>query len=509
MALNHGHFLEMILLLSKFDVSLQEHVSACMKKSKSLKETVAKGRGSLITLLSNTSVNKVIDIISHLIKENISREVREARMFSVQIDTTQDVTSTDQCAVVLRYVTDMVHEKLIGVVSCESSTGEYFVQLLKETLAKVDIDIRNCVGNFTDGTANMQGQYKGFSTLLSSESPNQVHIWCYAHVLNLVLGDTTGVVIESASIFSIVNDVAVFIKDSYKRMNMWEKVSDDRRHRRLSPIGETRWWAKDQALSKIFGCFGNPDNALFVDLILTLKRIVEDMSMKAHVRARAKGYIESLLKHETVLTAEIFLRIFEITSPLSRYLQTSNMDLITAHRLVMGAIDSLKTCTRDMDGVTKAANVFAEWANKKLEESGSKDMVQVDLPEIKIRKRKTMPGEVAEEWHELSAEDQYRVKVHNIILDTVTESIQIRFSANGALYDDFACLDPRNFGTLRERGLPSESLQQLSKCLLRFDDRATPGQLKDELCSLASHWERLKLPHLESYTVWTAEETEN
>lgn len=84
-----------------------------------------------------------------------------------------------------------------------------------------------------------------------------------------------------------MNDVAVFIKDSYKRMSMWEKVSDDRRHRRLSPIGETRWWAKDQALSKIFCCFGNSDNALFVDLIITLNRIVEDMSIKAHVRARA------------------------------------------------------------------------------------------------------------------------------------------------------------------------------------------------------------------------------
>ena len=185
------------------------------------------------------------------------------------------------------------------------------------------------------------------------------------------------------------------------------------------------------------------------------------------------------------------------------------MDLITAHRLVMGALDRLKTCTRDMEGVKKAANVFAEWANKKLEESECKEVVQADLPEKKIRKRKTMPGEGAEEQQEWTAEDQYRVKVHNVILDTVTESIQTRFAANGALYDDFACLDPRNFGAVKERGLPSESLQQLSKCLLRFDDRATSGRLKAELCSLASHWERLRLPHLESYTVWTAEETEN
>ena len=75
--------------------------------------------------------------------------------------------------------------------------------------------------------------------------------------------------------------------------------------------------------------------------------------MKPPVRAKAKGYFESFLKHETILTAQIFLRIFEITSPLSNYLQTSGIDLITAHRLVMGVQDSLKKCTRDMDAVAK------------------------------------------------------------------------------------------------------------------------------------------------------------
>lgn len=190
----------MTILLSKFDVSLTEHVNECAQERKSLHMTGVKGRGSFVPLLSKTSVNKVVDVISLLIKESVSREVRQAGMFSLQIDITQDVTSTDQCAVILRYVTDVVHEKLIGVVECESSTGEYFVELLKKTLPQVDIELRNCVGNSTDGATNMQGQYKGFSALLSPESPNQVPIWCYAHVLNLVLGDTTSAAIESASL---------------------------------------------------------------------------------------------------------------------------------------------------------------------------------------------------------------------------------------------------------------------------------------------------------------------
>lgn len=93
----------------------------------------------------------------------------------------------------LRYVT----ERLIAVVDCESSTGQNFVELLKKMLLDLNIDIGTCVGNSTDGVANIQGQFRGLSTLLSEHSPNQVHIWCYSHLLNLVLADTTGSIVES------------------------------------------------------------------------------------------------------------------------------------------------------------------------------------------------------------------------------------------------------------------------------------------------------------------------
>lgn len=118
----------------------------------------------------------------------------------------------------------------------------------------------NCTGNSTNGVANMQGQYDGFSSLLSSHSPNQVHVWCYAHVLNLVMGDTTRVVIESASLFSLLNYLAVFIRESYQRMNVW----DWRKHWRNMLVGQ------GSALKKVFAFFGNPQNALFLDVVLTL-----------------------------------------------------------------------------------------------------------------------------------------------------------------------------------------------------------------------------------------------
>ncbi len=431
---NIGNILELILLLSRYDICLQQHVNTCIENSKKQHETGAKGRGSLVTLLSKDTFDKVVDVISQLIKATIAEEVRQAGMFSVQIDTTQDISSKDQCSIILRYVTDVFHERLIAMVECESSTGQHFAELLKKVLQELNINIGTCVGNSTDGAANMQRQYQGFSTFLSEQSPSQIHIWCYAHLLNLVLADTTGSVVESASLFSLLNDIAVLLRESYKRMQKWEEMSQDKHHRRLCPIGPTRWWAKDQALSKVFGCFGNPQGALFLEVLMTLHTIVDDRTQQPTVRAKAKGFIEGLLRYETVLTAQTFLCIFEQTSPLSKYLQTRGMDIIAAQRLVEGTEEGLRECARDFEGVKCAADEFVKRANEKLqEEEECEPVVQTALPERRFGKKKGMPGELAEDEQLASADTDFKVKVHNVIVDTVADSIHRRCSARFCL----------------------------------------------------------------------------
>ncbi|XP_064077653.1 uncharacterized protein LOC135195320 [Macrobrachium nipponense] len=326
-------------------------------------------------------------------------------MFSVQIDTIQDITSQDQCAVVLRYVTDVIHERLVAVVNCERTTGEYFVQILKNVLEKLELDVSNSSGKATNGASNMQGHYKGFSAFLSSHSPNQVHVWCYAHVLNLVLAETTGAVIASASLFNLLNDIAVFIREPDKRMIIWVNLNKTSRHQRLSPIGETRWWAKDNALKKLFGNFGKPDNARYTDVLLTLATIQEHETMEADVRSKVKAYIESLLKYETILTAQIFLRIFEPTTPLSKYLQTNRMIILSAYRMVVTTEESLDKINRDFGGI--------KVANEQLEDEENADLeleVQAELPLKRVRKRKTMPGEKAYDERLNDAERAYEVE---------------------------------------------------------------------------------------------------
>ena len=60
-------------------------------------------------------------------------------------------------------------------------------------------------------------------------------------------------------------------------------------------------------------------------------------------------------------------------------------------------------------------------------------------------------------------------------------------------------MDPRNFQEIRTKGLPNTAMKDLSKCLLKFDVRATVENLQAELTNLATQWEKFKMSTLNGY----------
>lgn len=130
--------------------------------------------------------------------------------------------------------------------------------------------------------------------------------------------------------FDLLSDTVVFIRESHQRVNLWGKDSNDKRHKCIAPIGETQWWAKHNALKKIFGSLGKPEKGLYINALSTLTVIQEQTTVKGNVRTKARGYKEGLLRYETILTVQLFLRILEQTSPLSKYLQSGEMDILSA-----------------------------------------------------------------------------------------------------------------------------------------------------------------------------------
>ncbi|KAL4082843.1 hypothetical protein QTP88_029499 [Uroleucon formosanum] len=155
-ASDHGNFFEMILLVGKYDRVLKAHLDKAIKNSTKSHDSGYK-QGGHISFLSKTTVNYIIEIISEIIK-SISEEIIKAGMYSVQLDTTQDVSVIDQCSVIIRYVNGTsVKERLVGMIKCKSSKGIAFVDLVLQVFHNLNIKANNCVGNVTDGAVNIMG----------------------------------------------------------------------------------------------------------------------------------------------------------------------------------------------------------------------------------------------------------------------------------------------------------------------------------------------------------------
>ncbi|KAL4096836.1 hypothetical protein QTP88_021719 [Uroleucon formosanum] len=227
-------------------------------------------------------------------------------------------------------------------------------------------------------------------------------------------------------------------------MDIWlEKCSN----KRLGTIGQTRWWAKDIALSKIFGHFNEQENSLYIELITTLEEIYTYSNIKSDIRYKSKGLLESLCKYETILTAQTFLRIFKYITHLSKYLQTRGLDLLQAHRMKI---------------------VFQKFVNVK----------------------KSLFSYESEDEQSINLIYNYECNVYNSMIDTIINSLETRFEKHGQLCADFSCLDPQNFKEI-SRQIPPNSLEKVFSIIKKCNNDITLQSLQQELQNFALKWETL------------------
>jgi len=98
-------------------------------------------------------------------------------------------------------------------------------ELLKECFSQNNINFKNIIRSSFDGAANMQGEFNGLRAFIKQENQNSVYIWCYAHILNLCVGDTCEN-LAAKNVFDLLNRLATFFSDSYKKMGVWQEIQE-------------------------------------------------------------------------------------------------------------------------------------------------------------------------------------------------------------------------------------------------------------------------------------------
>ncbi|KAF0706501.1 Uncharacterized protein FWK35_00034615, partial [Aphis craccivora] len=275
-------------------------------KKQQLENNFKTGRRIRITFLSKNTVNKLILLMSSKVKETISTQLSSVKHFSLEIDSTQDVAVIDQLCICLRYVFNgKAEERVLALIPLDSGTGVHQFTKIKEVLVNNNIDIQHLISVSFDGAANMSGHYNGVRAFIQEEIPQTMPQ-------------------NAAS------------NRSYKRTNLWKGLLSNKigpeRLRKLQKVGDTCWNSKDAALQAIFHGFYEHHNKRdrFAILLEVLHTLGYDTSTDSDTRSEARDLLVKWCSFETIMTVWIFLNIFCITTPISKYLQSKGLNYLSA-----------------------------------------------------------------------------------------------------------------------------------------------------------------------------------
>lgn len=443
-SLNRGNFLELLSVLSNNHAGLKNHLEQINMSTKRQR----------VSFISNRSQNKLLNIMSESIRSQILKDVKDAGIFAVIIDTTTDIANYEQLTFVLRYVNNSgsIEERLVALETAADGTGQGLFKKFCSITEKYNLNWRqNLCAQSYDGAASMQGIYSGLRTLIQKENPNAIYVWCFAHLLNLVVVDTCDCCEVTKHFFGEIQALVSFFRARKRTATFIEcqqQLYSGERTRRLKCFSDTRWTSHGRVITVLFERFGA--------ILETLKRLVNDNDRVTSSGAKS---LLTVITFEFILTMILSKNIFAITTPLSNYLQSKSIDFIQALNMIDASKEKLTSmrCDAEFELIVNEAKHFAEKHN----------MSELSFKETRPRKKKRMPGENMFDEVSVSACDRYRTNTYFKVLDQIISSINSRFSGAREILKDLSLLSPERLMNMTKdnKSIPEDSFHNVSNWL--------------------------------------------
>jgi len=455
-SLNTGNFLELLKLLSNYHPVLNTYLDKIKNIS----------TANRLTFMSNKSQNKILKILGDLVRSTILKNIKQAGIFAVIIDTTTDVSNLEQFSFILRFINEkgVTEERLVALETVDDSTGQGLFKCFKKITEEYAINWREhlCAQSY-DGAACMQGVYSGLRSLIQIENPKAIYIWCFAHQLNLVVIDTCDCCEDTRNFFGEVQSLVTYLR-ARKRTSTFVKIQKElypkERVLRLRNFSDTRWTSHGRVIDVIY--------TKFKALLQTLYELKN--STDRTTASMAKSLLNTIETFEFVLSMILLKKIFNITTPLSNYLQSKSLDFIQALKLVDLCKDKLNSLRSEKEYISifQEAKSYANIYN----------LPNNDFKPVRARKRKKMADENVQDEVSDSSFERYRINTFFKVIDQIIRSIESRFSDAREILKDLALLSPeRLMQVSKEKDyLPEDSFKYIANWVKGIDAK----KLKNE-----------------------------
>jgi len=150
------------------------------------------------------------------VKEAIINEVKSRKYYSIVVDSTPNITHSDQLAFIIRYVSDkgVPTERFLEFIPKVGHKSLEIAETVIMTIDNLKLNISDCRGQSYDTAKNMSGCYNGLQARIKNINPLAFYIPCAAHSLDLVGSYAVECCNEAAKFFGLMKNIYVFFSST-------------------------------------------------------------------------------------------------------------------------------------------------------------------------------------------------------------------------------------------------------------------------------------------------------
>ncbi|XP_050064321.1 zinc finger MYM-type protein 1-like [Aphis gossypii] len=425
---NNVNFLMAIELIAEFDVVLSEHI----------KKYGNPGKGNT-SYLSFHTYEQFILLMAEDVVNNIIQEVNKARYFSISIDSTPEISHTDQLSFIIRYVNEHGQpvERFLCFINNIGHKSQEMMEAVIHIFKKYNLNTNYLRGQSYDNASNMSGIYTGLQARIKSINSLADFVPCSAHSLNLVGKNAASCCHDANEFFRLLQNLYSFSTITTRR---WKILNVS-----LKSLSETRWSARDDACKSL--------NKNWCLVLRALTTISEDKSVNVSTCCEAKGILKSIKTLKTSFMSIFWGDILERFNSCSKKLQSIQIDL----GIVVEIYQSLIGFVHDI----RCDDMFNDYKARAIEKCG---ISSLNTKPNRKKKRKRFFDEGNSEENVIEDEfENFKVNTYFMILDQIKSDLEKRKIAYDNLTSKYNFFYHMSELTPAEVKKNSDSLQNIYK----------------------------------------------
>ncbi|CAH2225847.1 52 kDa repressor of the inhibitor of the kinase [Pelobates cultripes] len=323
---------------------------------------------------SQKQQKQMMEICESCIREEVLREVRDARFFSILTDDAVLFASGEHLPVFVRFVDDAnnLREEFLGFLSCEAEAELFAANFLTTITEKWGLSMEYCRGQTYITSGGVSTKMKCVASQLLEKYPQAIYTLASSCALNIWLAKSTPVTGVSVVLGTLEDLYLFFKKNPILQEELDYTISvlfleNEEKGAELKEVVRSEWISRHDTFEIMV--------SLLESFILCLDKIDCDASFRCNAGIISHAFVLSsaLSDFDFIVTIVILKNALSFTRAFGKNLQGQTSD-------VFAAANSLTAVLHTLNEVMENIEVYHEFWFEEATNLATKLDISIKLP---------------------------------------------------------------------------------------------------------------------------------